>query len=247
MRNRRSVYVAVVVILLCSLSSFGRHDVEDLDANWIVSGHFDDFEEGMTSLGETLLEIKAPLSQAVGFASMGTHSITPEDLRLNAQAIINLVEGSRSELYDPAVEATAEFGIGLWDLFWDLFRMGTEWSQLDDETLRDNRLVDESTRYIKLLHLVSESVQASMQAGADARDVENAFLIAHILLLAVQEGIQDMLRTWCFEFWVSPGESIQAAIDAAREGAVIYIEMASIGNRSRSPRASLWMDGPVRI
>ena len=223
MKYRHTACVAILLMLLCSLASLARYDLEDLERTWTVSGGFDDFEEGMRAVGDDLLGIKTPLGQAVGYASMGARSLTEEDQRLNAQAIINLIEGANSDLYDASIDAGANQR-GLWNDFWQLFIKGQEWSRIGDDNLRDERLADIAARDIKLLYLVSNSIQETLLPTASGRDTEHALLLAQTVLMAINDHVQDMLGMWGFQLWVSPGESIQAAIDSAREGAVISIE-----------------------
>jgi Right handed beta helix region len=239
MRHRYLACGIALAVLLLGISSIGALADTDLDAIKSVIGLGERIQDTMQAIGQVLSEARIPLVQAVSFVGMGMHSLTPEDMRFNAHAILNLLEGSESELFDLSVEIAGGFAKGLRPLLEQLTLTEQEW---DDATPGSSGFGDGFDRFLSLLRLASEALQAGLLPDRNLSDLGDAFLIAFALLETVQDGIQGMLSTWGFEVWVSPGESIQAAIDAAREGAVIYIEYG-VYRESLEITKSLTLDG----
>ena len=219
MRHRLLACAAALVMTILVISTFSAQADTDLDAIKDVIGLAQRIIDTMQRIGQILSEAKAPVRQAVSFVVMGMHSYTLEDSRLNAQAVINLLEGSESEHFDPAIDVIVDFDKGICPHLEQLNFTLQEWSTIEDETSSEG-MEDGWERYLRLFQLASEIMQDML----DGADVEDAFLTAYALLSVGQDGITGMLQTWGFEIWVSPGESIQAAIDIANEGATIYLE-----------------------
>jgi hypothetical protein len=180
--------------------------------------------ENLQEIGRVLLEVRIALEQAANYAAMGMTGFNPDDSGLYAQALINILEGPDSELFDSAIEDIWSFDLGVRPSIVQIDLTDAEWLQIDDQTPNVRGLGDMWDRQLSLLRLTSSAMQLGLHPDAESTDLEDAFLAAYAMLNVVQDGIQRMLSMWGFEIWVSPGESIQAAIDRAWSGATIYIE-----------------------
>lgn len=223
MRHRISALAAALVMTVVISTGIAQADT-DLEAIKQAMGASQRIIDEMYRIGQILSEAKAPVRQAVGFAVMGMHSYSLEDARLNAQALVNVLEGPESEVYDPALDVLTDFDKGIRPLLETLKPTMQLWSGIEDETSSDG-MEDGWDRFLSLFRLASKTMQNILPFGeATAQEVADAFLTTYALLSFAQDGITSMLQMWGFEIWVSPGESIQAAIDTAREGARIFIE-----------------------
>jgi|GEM_PF-1877771 hypothetical protein len=182
--------------------------------------------ENLQEIGRVLLEVRIALEQAANYAAMGMTGFNPDDSGLYAQALINILEGPDSELFDSAIEDIWSFDLGVRPSIVQIDLTDAEWLRIDDQTPNVRGLGDMWDRHLSLLRLASNAMQLGLRPDAESTDLEDAFLSAYALLLVVQNGIQEMLGMWGFEIeiWVSPGESIQAAIDRAWPGVTIYME-----------------------
>ncbi|MCK4571273.1 hypothetical protein KAT84_04895, partial [Candidatus Bipolaricaulota bacterium] len=109
MRHRFLACAAALVMTILVISTFIAQADTDLDAVKDAIGTGQRIIDTMQRIGQILSEAKAPVRQAVSFVVMGMHSLSPEDSRLNAQAVVNLLEGAESEHFDPAIDVVVDF------------------------------------------------------------------------------------------------------------------------------------------
>ena len=165
--------------------------------------------------GAILSEAMAPLRQGVGTALMGLHSVSPQDRQVSAQALVNLLEGVNGERYDPAVGESLVLPQGLRAHLGQLASTPEERGE-DARAGLDN--------YLSMIRLATTPMLAVLDGDLTAAEQTDAFLTTLVFLASAYADFQELLQDWEVEIWVRPGESIQAAIDGAWEGAVVMIE-----------------------
>ena len=177
---------------------------------------------------EMLSLAKSPLRTVFGYLSMGSYSYPAWDRRANAQATVNLLEGTESQLFDP-LDTTIEFPVGIRPHLADLPEVDPvrSWEGL-----------------LSMLRLASAAMVDVLEGDLDMQEVEDAFLTARVLLLRAYDDIDGILQAWGYEIWVSPGQSIQNAIATALEGATVYIE-PGIYEEAIQITKSITLDGRV--
>jgi len=167
------------------------------------------------ALAETVSEAMIPIRQAMNAAALGLHSVTPEDRHVNAQVLVNLLEGSQSDLFDESYGEIIDFPVGLLALLSPLSSSSQEAGDVAALAIED---------YGKLLRLADEGVRAILTGDSGANASADAFLTAFVFLSRTYADFQGLLRDWEVEIWVRAGESIQSALDHAWTGATVRIE-----------------------
>jgi len=190
-----------------------------------------DDEAPLQKIGTILLDVRDPVRQAAGFAAVGLNSYSEGDFRMYAQAAVNLLEGEDSEFYDETIlgdlsgmlRVFQEYPTGIRGRIEQLTLSPAEWEALDESATADE--VRDGWAYFEaIFRVASAELQEVLWPTACSRNASDHFLIAMSLLHTAQEIVSAMLEQWGFEIRVSPGESIQAAIDVAQAGATITIE-----------------------
>jgi len=160
-------------------------------------------------------EAMSPIRQAISTVSMGLHSLSSIDRRVNAQAVLNLLLGEEDAAYDSEIGSVLGFPTGLQPHF----------AQLDAQAFsgtpeQQARFEDDLSR----LRLSAPPMLGIVSNGLTQQEAEDAFLTTLALLTTVYADFQDLLEEWGYEIWVNAGESIQAAIDQAWDHAIIRVE-----------------------
>jgi len=165
--------------------------------------------------GAILSQVMVPLRQGVSIALMGLHSVSSEDRQVSAQALVNLFEGVDGEHHDPTVGDALVLPAGLSGHLGQLASTPEERGDSARAGL-DN--------YLSMIRLATVPMLAVLEGGLTAAEQTDAFLTTLVFLSSAYNDFQELLQDWEVEIWVRPGESIQAAIDGAWEGAVVMIE-----------------------
>lgn len=173
---------------------------------------------------EMLWQLAEPVEQALLIVGWPVYVMWSTDYETDAQLVLNLLEGTGGAHYR-AIEGQIlglEQGI----------QPVVEAFEFEDEK---PGAPSTSADYLDGLRLNLERLRARLRVAADAAlgildesvsDSErtDAFVIAEAVLGEVQETITWVTKYRGFQVWVSPGESVQAAIDSAREGATVFLE-----------------------
>jgi len=170
---------------------------------------------GTQERGAILSEAMVPLRQGVSIALMGLHSVSPQDRQVSAQALVNLLEGVDGEHYDPTVGDALVLPAGLSGHLGQLASTPEERGDSARAGL-DN--------YLSMIRLATVPMIEVLDGGLTAAEQTDAFLTTLVFLSSAYADFQELLQDWEVEIWVRPGESIQAAVDGAWEGAIVMIE-----------------------
>jgi len=188
-------------------------------------------EDPMQKIGAVLLDVKNPIHQAAGFAGAGLNSYSGSDCRMYAQGALNLLEGEDSAFYGNPIFGFGEFlpeyaftyPTGIRRRVEQLELLPAEWEALAVSATAEE--VRDGWAYLQaFLRVASAELQEVLWPTSCSGSASDHFLIAFSLLQTAYDMVSAMLEVWAFEVYVSPGESIQAAIDVARAGATITIE-----------------------
>lgn len=224
--RHQNVKMAMVLMIsaLVLLSPIVRADTDtDVQAAMAAVQTVLSVVDTLQRIVDILSEAKEPLFRALSFASGGLHSYSPSNGRQNAQAIVNLLEGVDSEYYDPIIDVSVDFPIGIRPHMAGLLSIDQEWA-----ATRGNTWTEDSAsswqNILSMLRMSSTAMLSVLEGDLSGQEISDAFLIATTFIWQTYDGINTMLKDWGYEIWVAPGESIQAAIDTANEGATIYLE-----------------------
>jgi len=202
-----AVAIAVTLVALCG------------QLLWASSS--DDAESECVSLA--LSDAVVAAGEAVSAAALGLYGYSPEDRLVNAQAVVNLIEGVNGEHYDGDADGTLEFSAGLLPHISALNEeLDGASGYFDDELTASGR--SGLDNYVSMLRLAVAPMISVVEGGLSEQDVTDAYLTTLALLSTFQQDLQEILLRWECEIWVRPGESIQAAIDRAWPGALITVE-----------------------
>ena len=174
-------------------------------------------EQGVTSTSDEadlireaaaiLAEIKEPVIRLLGYVSLGSERGGWQ----TAQEVVNRLEGRESELWGATSYEAPESPLGIRPRLAELHAAPSgstwQWERLSES-----------------LRLVSKTMYRVVEEQPSLSETRDQFLIARVLLETASRAIDDLLQTWGYEIWVSFGESIQAAIDAAPPGATINLD-----------------------
>jgi len=230
--KRSTVLVLVLLLILVAVASAAASD-----------------EDPMQKIGAILLDVKDPVRQAAGFAAVGLNSYSDGDCRMYAQAAVNLLEGEDSELYDETILGDLGGMLGFFQAYpkgirgrvEELTLLPAEWEALDESATADE-VQDGWASFEAIFRVASAELQDVLWPSSCSGKASDHFLIAYSLLQNAQDMVSTMLEWWGLELYVSPGESIQAAIDAARAGAIIHIA-PGVYRESLEITKSLTIDG----
>ena len=177
--------------------------------------------EAFAQFAAILAEVRGPLLEAWNAASGGLYGARLGTGYSNAQIAVNLLEGSASEWYAPL--GNVEYPIGVRPRLEQLRGIDGE-GECPSISYPFEGVSSALDPLLSSVRLASNALVPVLEGGLLTNDVYDAFLTAQVLLEYAHERIKTLLQYWGYEVWVSPGESIQAAIDGAQAGATIYIE-----------------------
>ena len=239
------------VVLLLAVAIFMSAQAQDTtDAMSAVQSALQTHSDVLDALNEyqqflaMLVQLHDPLVQAALAAYEALQAYAPEDQIRNAQVIINLLEGPQSPLYDATINLDSWPALGIRPFddentspisgirpFVDAYvRESAERSGWNDDGLQYE---DERGQTVELdplvlqllqdwLRLASDSaVAATSEISTDSQRRDN-LLTTQVFLGILTTSATELTRP--LRVTVSPGESIQAAIDTAWAGATIFID-----------------------
>ncbi len=224
-----SVCAALLVVVALGQTGIAQDDsaqASDLARVRVYRDAWLDYERFV----EVMDEMREPLVQALLLAYEGLQAFSPDEQVLKAQTIVNLLEGAESPLYDPAIELDESLKTGI-RVILDGYRVpatgdsGTSegdlsWNGID--VPNPSLLASIVPDLRDLLRLASSSAQRAADRGATPSGRRDALLTAQALLGMF--SLETRALTAPLRITVTPGESIQAAIDSAIPGATITIE-----------------------
>lgn len=204
--------------------------------------------EGTTygAIVATVREMNRLLDAALELALSGIGGRLTDDRTAIAQRLLNLLEGPDSALFDPSVDTVEPIGLGLRPLWEEYYSLSLG---LDDDTDREAFADSVSLPAIvamndlmlfgmgDFLRLASAAAQEAIAIEGETDEAwyarNDAFRAAYAHLSAVRGSIDDPHLVTGFatvanflppiEIWITPDESIQAAIDRLPKGGTVHL------------------------
>lgn len=207
----RRVACAICSLLLIGLIALAQEGFPESSTLSIpeVEEQFERYAQALSQIGE-------PLYLALWYVTYGLVPRPIEDLQPLAKSAINLLEGEDGSHYDESIQATAAFSQGILPILADF-----EFTSLIPE-MSGLRLV--ANDYHNRIKLARKYLLGNITGETKPEDRRNSLLSAQALLFFAFEWVESIVEHYGLELWVQPGESIQAAVDQARDGATIHIE-----------------------
>ena len=229
---KTSVLCGLLMILVLALMASGQGPVSSESIYGVVV--------------ETVQEMNRLLDVAIEVAMLGIGNRFPDEQLASARVLVNLLEGPNSPLFDPSVGSSTVIGSGLLPLWEEYFSLVYA---IDNDAGRDAlasflplpTLMSIGDAMVfgmgDFLMLASRAVQRVAGIQGDTEDARaarsDAFRSAYAHLVVVRGSVGDPHLVNGFRViaellpplvvWISPGESIQEAIDRLPKGGVIHL------------------------
>lgn len=156
-------------------------------------------------------------------ASQGCNAQTPEELKVNAQVVLNLLEGANSPLFDDSIEIPLYATIGMRPIV-DSFEFTEGW--FDPVVTSNTQKKQLENTYDGVEHnLYSSSmwIQHILADGTSYSDMRSDMVMVCRLFDILTIQIEGFLADLGYEVWCGADANLQDVIDNAREGATIYL------------------------
>jgi len=177
------------------------------------------FEEQMAAWAVVLEDVTEPLNVCLWYVTYATIPRSVEEIAALAQGAINLLDGAEGEHYDVDTPVDPRFRKGIIPAL-KAFEIPTDITGAANLSF----VIHEYETRVELARAKLVRIAAG-EAQPDER--HDLLLSAQALLFYCSDFFELITEHYGLQAWVHPGESIQAAIDNAREGSTIYITTGS--------------------
>ncbi|MFC2082681.1 nitrous oxide reductase family maturation protein NosD [Candidatus Bipolaricaulota bacterium] len=208
--------VCFVVVLGSALTSVPGISGEDASNN--TPGQMEsDRLVGMMS------EIVDPIREAYYVAAQGCNAETADALNVSAQATLNMIEGSSSPLFIDTLEIPLYVTGGIRPVV-DSFAFTEGWFDPEVTSNMEKRQLEKGFADVQdHLHTASELLQELLADSSSFSENRSNIETVCLLLDSLEIVIEGFLKQYGYEIHLRAGDSVQEAIDGARDGAVIYL------------------------
>ena len=170
-----------------------------------------------------LWQLRDPLEQALELIHQVLSSPINTNMTIHAESIAGLLS-EQSETSSAAADDDNELPSSLIEII-EQYSIAEELPDAPTSLFRGylDGLREQKDLVETRLHLAFDAVLQAADVTLQPDLRRNELVIAQALLMTIHEYVSAVTRHRGFQIWVNPGESIQAAIDHARDGATITI------------------------